>query len=451
MKKDTEQTSRLLYRKQDHKDICMMVNVSGTDYERRFHGGFALKDTDEEGRLLLWRKMFKDRYVICQLTGGGFAGFWGVFYPKEKTLEYGGYVGNMVKCDEEVMLYQITQTENVFLASKDGKLIKQSTIDGAYNGFLPFFNGIIVRPLSSRNETTFVNFKENEFLGLNREVDTQVVVGNYSDFATVNVPRNGSARCSIERDYNNDEIKDGQRVRIAFKFWNAITKQFFGAKINAENLDGKKGINYVVSGNIVGANGRTFVLFQTSDIDEKTGDPENWYYTIYEYSPTGMHKIGYTPKVLELFSYGSLALKYHSGLYYLYQTFYSKNGVIQNRIYTSSDMNSFTGYKPQDIVYLRDYKGENEIELIMNGVYSGRNAFNCYSLNTYENPVYEDNKLVKNASDVSWSNNDVVYYFDNLKLAPSGNNFYFFASQMGYGGTQQMFDKYYDLESEDKL
>lgn len=446
MKKETEQTSRLYYQKLDHKDVFMRENVT---HKPLFYGAMAMKDIDDDGRIMVWRKMFKDRYIVCRLNGGGYAGSWGVCYPKEKTLEYGGYVGNMTKCDEEIVLFQVAQTENVFLTSKDSKLLRMTTISGAYSYFIPFFNGVIVPARYSGQKDTFVTFKDNEFSGHNREVASQEVIGTYPEFYTFvrtgNVPHNGSARCSIARDYDNDEIVDKQRVRIAFIFWNAITKQFFSAKINAENLDGKKEVTYTVT-DPLGANGRTFVFFQTSDLDKDTGEAENWYYTIYEYGPTGIHKVGYTPKVIEMYSYGSLALKYHNGLYYLYQTFYSQNGVIQNRIYTSSDMNSFTGFKPQDIVYLKDYKGNNEIELIMNGPYSGRNAFNCYSLNAYENVIYENNKVVKSASDVSWTNNDVVYYFDNLKLMPSGNNFYFFANQMYEAGTQQMFNKYYNLE-----
>lgn len=446
MKKQTEQTSRLFYQNLDHKDVFMLDNIT---HKPTFYGAMAMKDIDDDGRIMVWRKMFRDRYIVCRLNGGGYAGFWGVCYPKEKRLENGGYVGDMILVDEEVFLYHIGQTQTVYLTSEDAKLVKQEQLGGAYVNPIPFFNGVLIPPRYTSSNAQFATFKKNEFSGYNREVDSVSTVGSYSDYATITnstAPANGSGRCAILRSYADDEIKDGQRVKIAFKLWNAITKSFSIHKIDAENLDGKKGIEYAIIDRPLGANGRNFVLFRTSDVDKDTGKAENWYYTIYEYGPTGIHKVGYAPKVIELYEYSNTALKYNNGIYYLYQTYYSQRGILANRIYTSSDMNSFTGFKPQDIVYLKDYKGNNEIELVMNGPYSGRNAFNCYSIDQWSNAIYEDNKIVKSPSDISWTNNDVTYYFDNLKLMPSGNNFYFFANQMYEAGTQQMFNKYYDLE-----
>lgn len=428
--KKSYQSSRLYYRKKDHKDIYY-YNPKSPDYMKSpmFHSAVYLSGIGVHRDGLYWRKLFPDRYFksryegdnLCYVDPPTYCGFQGTFTYLADTMNAEFRAANYGLNPYYVTSYD-GRCYKRFINSKGIAIDRPTKFRGTRNyvvcddwGGTTFYKISFKKDPNALSDTdpyivdTVTTIRpevnENSFLFYGGyPCDTSVVV--------FQVDRTNEQACKV---YNTDtdecteiKIPSGSKYRYLFGYSELLV-----------------------------ANGRTFIPGNMSG----TGQP-----FIHEVTDGVIGNLYMLP-LLPITNTGRgnvhLGLKYNNGTYYLYETFYCNNGDdYGNAVFTSTDLISFTRVDIPRRLYIKNIYNPSETNYVDLTVTSLTDSHIFYSHNIHSiqdaGQLYENNRKIFDTYDMVFrvstgygSTKGLHIYLDNPTFQESDSNFYFSGSQVG--------------------
>lgn len=423
------QTSRIYFRRKDHKDAY---------FDGKFHGAMYYKGADATVDNLIWRKTFNDRYFAYQTAGvSEWADGHGICYPKNKINI--GNLGQETYYSARTGKYLINTNnywaDYIYIYTEDEKCIKGYSIQSPFRKVYQYYgltNTIIARDDDHNFYYTTLEERENVVLPPKWRTmqslisKAELVEKGLIYSATLRVAPRGTGKLALFTTQLSDCIKG--------LVWNEETNAF------SDSFNLPHSNPYFCF-----ANGKIFILCSA-----------NWVNTyIYEVTDSGCVQVGNIPCISGTTGTYDMGMRYADGIYYLYLRFSDIN---KSYVFTSNNLTNWTPHElPRTITVNPIPSGTWRGPLVIYTDSSYISGCGYYESNmvTTEFPMFENNKRLLNQYDLAFhvprvqaNSNYAICYFDNPLLEESDNNFYFMSSDSASTATpQKMWEEYYKEET----
>lgn len=434
MQNQSSQSSRIYYKKKDHKDIyAKLTDYPNSMKEPMFHGTMYLKDSDESVADIIWRKQFNNRYFVYTTFGSYYIkDSHGICYIEPKVQigvvnngEYNAFTDKFFVSNANYWTDWIHITDSACKSDAtyyiNGKLPFSryySTLYGSKNGYSTRYGGTLF----------YITLKENEANKCG-EIDSCQSISIGED--TENIIVYSHPKSSL----------------VAFNYYSTSEWMI----LNVDSLESTE--RFSVPSNIAAypytANESSFVngkmiIHAVGYYYDSTSRDGYYVVSLLEVTENGF--VIHNPLTFKGMR-PSTALRYHNGKYYLYVTVNEST-----RIYIGNNLDSFNQINVPDSIMVNSIYDDYPLQVGI-GSYTGcfvdaqavRRAFR----------IYENNKDELDTSDMALPvkilgyDNYIMLYMDNLTFQASENNFFFKSSEVASTTKpQKMWEYYYKLTEE---